>query len=51
MEKMLVVVFDTEKKVYEGSRALAELDREGSISIYAESVIQKNADGTIAVKQ
>ena len=51
MEKMLAVVFDNEKNVYEATRALAELDREGSISIYAESVIQKNADATITVKQ
>ena len=48
---MLVVVFENETKVYEGSRALNELDQEGAISIHAESVIQKNADGTISVKQ
>jgi uncharacterized membrane protein len=51
MEKMLVVVFDDEKKAYEGSHALNELDREGSISVHAESVVQKNADGTVSVKQ
>ncbi|HMD98612.1 MAG TPA: DUF1269 domain-containing protein [Terriglobia bacterium] len=51
MEKMLVVVFDDEKKAYEGSRALQQLDAEGSITIHAESVIQKNADGKISVKQ
>jgi uncharacterized membrane protein len=50
MERMLVVVFDNETKSYEGSRALKELDQEGSISIHAESVIQKNADGTVSVK-
>ena len=51
MEKMLVVVFDDESKAYEGSRALKQLDAEGTITIHAESVIKKNADGTIAVKQ
>ena len=51
MEKMLVVIFDNEKHAYEGSRALSELDRDGSISIYAEAVIQKNADGTISTKK
>ncbi len=51
MEKMLVVVFDSESKAYQGSRALAQLDAEGSIAIYAESVIQKNDDGTVAIKQ
>ncbi|HSU30393.1 MAG TPA: DUF1269 domain-containing protein [Bryobacteraceae bacterium] len=50
MERMLVVVFDNEVKAYEGSRALAELDREGSVSIHAEAVIQKNADGTVSIQ-
>lgn len=51
MERMLVVVFDDESKAYEGSRALNQLDGEGSITIHAESVIRKNADGTATVKQ
>src|SRR3974377_664351 len=51
MEKMLVVVFDNESKTYEGSRALNQLDSEGSITIHAEAVISKNNDGTITVKQ
>jgi uncharacterized membrane protein len=51
MERMLVVVFNDESKAYEGSRALKQLDKEGSISIHAESIIGKNADGTVALKQ
>ena len=51
MEKMLVVVFEDESKAYEGSHALKQLDTEGSIAIHAESVIKKNADGTVTVKQ
>jgi len=51
MEKMLAVVFDSESKAYQGSRALAQLDAEGSIAIHAESVINKNDDGTVTVKQ
>ena len=50
MEKMLAVVFDNESKAYQGSRALAQLDAEGSIAIHAESVIKKNDDGTVTVK-
>src|SRR5271165_5378944 len=50
MEKMLVVVFDDESKAYKASHALNQLDTEGSITIHAESVIKKNADGTVAVK-
>ena len=51
MEKMLVAVFDNEPRTYEGSRALNQLDAEGSITIYAESIIKKNADGTVSVMQ
>ena len=50
MEKMLVVVFDNEKKAFEGTRALADLDFEGNIAVYAEAVIQKNQDGTVSMK-
>jgi uncharacterized membrane protein len=51
MEKMLVVVFDSESKAYEASRALVQLDVEGSIAIHAESVIKKNDDGTVTVEK
>jgi uncharacterized membrane protein len=51
METMLVVVFNDEPKTYEGSHALKQLDTEGSITIHAEAVIKKNADGTVTVKQ
>ena len=46
MDRMLVVVFDTESKAYEGKRALLDLDSDGSIVIYASAVVAKNADGT-----
>jgi len=51
VEKMLAVIFDDEKKAYQGSRALNELDLEGEISIHAESVISKGSDGKLSVKQ
>src|SRR5215472_8414763 len=51
MDRMLVVVFDSESKAYEGKRALQQLDGEGSISVYAYAVLAKNADGTATVKQ
>lgn len=51
MEKMIVVVFDGESKAYEGSRALNQLDSEGSITVYAESVIRKNSDDTVSELQ
>jgi uncharacterized membrane protein len=51
MDRMLVVVFDTEPKAYEGKKALIQLENEGSIVVYAHAVIAKNADGTATVKQ
>ncbi len=50
MDRMLVVVFDTEAKAYEGNRALSSMENEGSISVYASAVIAKNADGTATVR-
>ncbi len=51
MERTLVVVFDNEKKAYEGKNALWKLDDEGSIVLYASAVVVKNADGTTRVKE
>jgi uncharacterized membrane protein len=51
MEKMLVVVLDNEKKAYEASRALSQLDAEGTVSIYAMAVVGKGADGKVSVKE
>ncbi|HTY75920.1 MAG TPA: DUF1269 domain-containing protein [Candidatus Nanoarchaeia archaeon] len=51
MERMIVVVFDNELKAYDGSKALVQLDSEGSISIHAKAVIKKNADGKVTVEQ
>jgi uncharacterized membrane protein/sporulation protein YlmC with PRC-barrel domain len=51
MDKMLVVVFDSEAKAYEGSKALQELQDEGSINLYAKTVITRDASGKVVVKQ
>ena len=50
MSKMLVATFDDEKKAFEGSQALAQLHREGNISVYSAAVIGRDADGKISVK-
>jgi len=50
MEKMMVVVFDNEKKAYEGLHALKELDADGSVSVHADAVVQKNTDGKVSFK-
>ncbi len=51
MDRMLVVVFDTENKAYEGEKALLQLDREGSLTVFAHAVLAKKADGTTVVLQ
>ena len=51
MDRMLVVVFDSESKAIEGKRALSQLDSDGSIGLWAYAVVAKNADGTATVKQ
>ena len=51
MDRMLVVVFNTENQAYEGKRAFYQLEDEGSIVAYAYAVVAKNADGTTTVKQ
>ncbi|HWQ03804.1 MAG TPA: DUF1269 domain-containing protein [Longilinea sp.] len=51
MDKMLVVVFDNEGKAYEASKALQELQNEGSINLYAKAVIARDADGKVEVKE
>lgn len=51
MERMLVVIFDNEKKAFEGTAALREVERDGGIAVYACAVVVKNADGTTSVRQ
>lgn len=51
MDRMLVIVFDTESKAYEGKEALLALDDDGRISVYGCVVISKNADGSVDVEQ
>lgn len=51
MERMLVVIFDNETKAYEGTSALRQLEREGSLSVHAGAVLAKDANGKTTVKQ
>jgi uncharacterized membrane protein len=51
MDKMIVVVFDSELKAYDGSKALQELQNEGSINLYAKAVIARDASGKVSMKQ
>jgi uncharacterized membrane protein len=50
MERMLVVVFDSETKAYDGAEALVQLDADRRITLFAYAVLAKHADGTASVK-
>jgi uncharacterized membrane protein len=51
MRKFIVVIFPNETTAYEGTRAFKELSAEGSLALYGMTVVAKDADGKIAVKQ
>jgi uncharacterized membrane protein len=47
MNKMLVAVFESENKAYEGLSALNELHNIGDITLYATAVVSKNEKGEL----
>lgn len=49
MSKYVVCVFDDEKSVYQGARALQEIDNDADITLYEGAVIAKQADGAVRV--
>lgn len=51
MSKFVVVIFPDEAKAYEGMRAVKDLDSEGSLTLYAQAVVGKDADGRLSVKE
>ncbi len=51
MDNMVIVVFDDESRAYEGYRVLKELHAEGTITLYAQTVIAKDADGKPVVQR
>lgn len=51
MDRMLVIVFDSESKAYEGSVALQDLQNEGSISLYSKAVLVRDENGKVEAKQ
>ena len=49
--KILVSVFDSERTAFEGLTALKDLHRDGDVTLYASTVIAKDATGTVSVRQ
>jgi uncharacterized membrane protein len=51
MNRILVSTFDSERAAFEGLSALKELHRDGDITLYASSVIAKDAAGEVSIRQ
>ena len=51
MNKVLVAVFESERVAFEGVSALKDLHRSGDITLYASSVVVKDADGVPTIRQ
>ena len=51
MDRMLVVVFDSAAKAYQGKMSLRDLDRQGDVTVYSAAVLEKRADGTTFVRE
>jgi uncharacterized membrane protein len=51
MDKVIAVVFTDEKQAYEGLRALRALHTDGSITLYANAVVVKDAGGNVDIRE
>jgi uncharacterized membrane protein len=51
MSKFVVAIFPNEAKAYEGTRAMKDLQAEGSLTLYGMAVVTKGADGKAIVKE
>lgn len=51
MNKVIFVGFDTEQKAYEGDRALQEMHRDGTLTLYNDAVVVKGPGGVVAVRR
>lgn len=51
MNKMIIAVFNTEEKAYEGLASIKELHNNDDLTVYATAVIDKNENGEVKIKQ
>jgi uncharacterized membrane protein len=51
MNRVIFVGFDTEEKAYEGNRALHDLHRDGTLTLYNDAVVVKEPGGHVAVRR
>jgi uncharacterized membrane protein len=51
MNRVIFVGFDTEQQAYEGDRALNDMHRDGTITLYNDAVVVKEQGGRLAVRR
>lgn len=51
MNRVIFVGFDTEQKAYEGDRALHDMHREGTLTLYNDAVVVKEPGGKVSVRR
>jgi uncharacterized membrane protein len=51
MNKVIFVGFDTEQQAYEGDRAVHEMHRDGTLTLYNTAVVVKEGGGKVVVRQ
>ena len=51
MNRVIFVGFDTEQKAFEGDRALHDLHRDGTLTLYNDAVVVKEPGGAVAVRR
>lgn len=51
MNKVIFVGFDTEQQAYEGNRALHDMHREGTLTLYNDAIVVKESGGSVAVRR
>jgi uncharacterized membrane protein len=51
MNRVIFVGFDTEQKAYEGDRALQDMHRDGTLTLYNDAVVVKEPGGKVAVRR
>jgi uncharacterized membrane protein len=51
MNKVIFVGFDTEQQAYEGDRALHNMHRDGTLTLYNDAVVVKEPGGNVTLRQ
>lgn len=51
MNKVIYVGFNTEAKAYEGARALYDMHKDGTLTLYNHAVVVKEPHGKVAVRE